>query len=430
MGDVTDSIGGGGIFGDVLGSLGYGPNMEQAFEHNADRWGMVLGTNDQGQGLNLAPSLVNAGFAYGTSGLLNTNVVDNLFTGNEGDAALGAAEGYGLNYLQSGSGGADVGDGTNLFAGDTPGNYSNVGGGGIDPSTGVSAPPPDPYGAGSGFGQDTLPAMGLPSDTGVGGAPGGVTDPSASFISTSSADPTPLTPQLAQQLGIAAPLGTDMSVTPVDAGGGGLPEGGGTNLFASDQPGGFSNVGGGGSDLPGGSTTGGDNDFMRWLGKHKGLTGMLGLSALNAFKQPKLPGAARSAQDSANASIGQANQTIATGGMGPQWAQQKATIDQSIDQQIQQATEQMMQQAINSGMGANSGVTAQKISQLRAQLETQRQQLYMQAQQQNVQNAIRVLSGDNQVLMNIGNMQMQQSEEARNAAMETARLALMLGGLG
>lgn len=409
----------GGLFGDFTG---IGENPGDVFQHQADRIDSVLGSSPSGEGgLNLAPTIINGLIGYGSSGLLNTGVVDNLFTGNEGDALIGAAEGYGTSYLQGGGGG--VGDGvdpgtggTNLFEGDTSGNFSNVGGGGID--TGITPGVTDP-----GAGGTNLFAGDVPGNfSNVGG--GGLVDPNTpgSFIPTNSADPTPMTPQLAQQFGIA----------PMDAGAtpGMDPGTGGTNLFAGDTPGDFSNVGGGGAGLPGGSTTGGDNDFLKWLGKHKTTAGLLGISALNAFKTPKLPGAARTAMDSANAGIGQANQTISTGGMGPQWQQQKATIDASIDQQMRQMTEQMMQSAVNSGMGSSSAVTAQKIQQMKAQLETQRQQLYMQAQQQNVQNALRVLTGDNQVLMGIANMQMRNSAESRQAASETAELALLLSGLG
>ena len=63
---------------------------------------------------------------------------------------------------------------------------------------------------------------------------------------------------------------------------------------------------------------------------------------------------------------------------------------------------------------------------MRGQLEQQRQALYLQAQQQNVAQAVTVLTGGNQVLDQIAQMQLNQSDQARAAASQTAELALLL----
>jgi hypothetical protein len=68
----------------------------------------------------------------------------------------------------------------------------------------------------------------------------------------------------------------------------------------------------------------------------------------------------------------------------------------------------------------------QQIAQMTANLNVQRQQLYAQAQQQNVTNALAELSGGDSVLTSIGATQLQQSEEAQALAAQTAELALLL----
>ena len=163
-------------------------------------------------------------------------------------------------------------------------------------------------------------------------------------------------------------------------------------------------------------------------GKGFAETGLLGMSLMNALSKPKLPGAAQSALNLNTPLAQQAAGVISTGGTGsPAWNQQKASIDASIDQQIQQQAEALQQAAANSGEGnQNSGVVQQQLATMRGQLEQQRQALYLQAQQQNVAQAVTVLTGGNQVLDQIAQMQLNQSDQARAAASQTAELALLL----
>jgi hypothetical protein len=174
------------------------------------------------------------------------------------------------------------------------------------------------------------------------------------------------------------------------------------------------------------------SDILNWFKKNPAQAGLLGISGLEALSKPQLPGAARTALGAAGPAVQQAEAIIQSGGTAtPIWAQQKAAIDASIDQQIQQQAEALQQAAVNSGMGdKNSGVVQQQIAKMKADLEVQRQQLYFQAQQQNVSNAVAELTGSNQVLASISQMQLAQDEAARQAAAQTAELAFLLRGLG
>jgi hypothetical protein len=167
---------------------------------------------------------------------------------------------------------------------------------------------------------------------------------------------------------------------------------------------------------------------LNWMGAHPASTALTGLSLLNSLKRPALPPAAAQASGAASASLPQQQQIVSSGGTAaPQWTQQKSAIDAQVDQQVKQLTEQLMQAQINSGAGGgDSAVTQQKIAQLKSTLETQRQQLYMAAQAQNVAQAIQLMSGNNATLMATAQMQLQQSQEAQAAAMQTAELALLL----
>jgi hypothetical protein len=167
-----------------------------------------------------------------------------------------------------------------------------------------------------------------------------------------------------------------------------------------------------------------------WLSnaKNVGTAGMLGLSLKNALSKPKLPGASQTASAGATQAVQGATSTIQSGGTAtPEWGSQKASIDATIDQQITQQTEAIQQAAANSGQGnQNSGIVQQQIAQMTSNANTQRQQLYAQAQQQNVQAALSELSGGDATLTSIGNMQLQQSQEAQQLAAQTAEMALML----
>lgn len=160
------------------------------------------------------------------------------------------------------------------------------------------------------------------------------------------------------------------------------------------------------------------------------LTGAsLGLGLYSLMNKAQLPGAAQQALGAAGPAVSQAQTMIASGGQGsPLWGSQKAAIDAQIDQQIQNFTRAIQQNAQNQGQGgANSMVVQQQIQQATAQLETQRQSMYMAAQQQNVNNAVAELTGGNQTLMAIANLQFQEDQAAqqlaRNIGLVTGNLA-------
>jgi hypothetical protein len=185
------------------------------------------------------------------------------------------------------------------------------------------------------------------------------------------------------------------------------------------------------TDIP--STTdlgGGPTSWTDWFKSPKNdlSAGMFGMSLFNALNRPALPGAAKTALGAAGPAVAQAQGIISSGGVNtPIWTQQKASIDASIDAQIQQASDALMQQAANAGEGGkNSGIVQQQLAAIRENMETQRQQLYLQAQQQNVNNAVAELTGGNQTLSSIANIQLQQSNEARTLAQQTAMLAAQL----
>lgn len=167
-----------------------------------------------------------------------------------------------------------------------------------------------------------------------------------------------------------------------------------------------------------------------WLSNPKNLAtlGSLGVSALSGSHQPKLPAASSTAAANATALTKGALPIIQSGGTaGPQWASQKASIDATIDNEIKQQSQAIQQAAVNSGEGnQNSGIVQQQIAAMTQQANLQRQELYTQAQQQNVQNAITELTGGDALLAQIGNMQLSQEERAQQIAAQTAQLALRL----
>jgi hypothetical protein len=154
---------------------------------------------------------------------------------------------------------------------------------------------------------------------------------------------------------------------------------------------------------------------------------LLGISGVQAFSKPQVPEASKTLSGTAGPGAANASAVIQSGGTAtPAWAQQKESIDAALDQQLKEQTAAMMQQAVNSGQGADSQVTLQQINKLKNQIETQRQQLYAQAQSQNVQAALSQLGISDQALSNVANVQFQASNQARQQAASTAELALIL----
>jgi hypothetical protein len=179
------------------------------------------------------------------------------------------------------------------------------------------------------------------------------------------------------------------------------------------------------------SSSGGIADWFSNPSNDLTLAG-LGIAAYTGLHQPSLPRASQTALDTAGPLLKSAQSTLLSGGTAtPSWQQQKAAIDASIDQQIKQQSQAMQQAAVNSGMGnQNSGIVQQQLSEMKSKLETQREQLYFQAQQQNVSTAISELTSENSVLTGIGRMQLEQSLQAQQSAYQTANLVSKLYSLG
>lgn len=173
------------------------------------------------------------------------------------------------------------------------------------------------------------------------------------------------------------------------------------------------------------------SSVMDWLKVPKNAlqAGMFGMSLKNALTQPGLPGAAKTAAGIAGPAAQAAAGVIQTGGTGtPLWQNQKASIDSNIDMQIQNEAMALQQAAANSGMGdQNSGVVQQQINAMKERMNAQRLQAYTQVQQQNVTNAVSELTGSNQTLTQIADMQLRQQQGAMQLASQTAELAGWLG---
>jgi hypothetical protein len=272
--------------------------------------------------------------------------------------------------------------------------------------------------------------------TGAGGVTGGIGQ---------------LSPDLASSLGVSQGTGAtapslvgapDAAATfsPSITGGSDLTSGMGTNglgfqtgdMSAIDAAGGGAapTAGGSfGSDIVGGLKTAAGKAGT-WAASHPVNALMYGNALMTALSKPQLPGAAQTALGASSQAVQQAQSILASGGTSsPLWATQKSSIDQSINQNLNNAIEQLVQSAQTSGQGGrDSAVVQQGINRLNQQAETQRQQLYSQALNQIVSSAVSELSGGNQTLGAIAQMQMSQSAQARQAASQTAELATLLGG--
>jgi hypothetical protein len=454
---VTDVV---GAIIDAVGDAGVAAGVGDAAVDAG-----VAGAADAGIGAGVAAGAGDAALGAGLDAGVGAGVAD-LGAGAGLDAGLGAA---GLD-AGVGAGTADLGAGA-LDAGLGAGDAAAAGAGGVDATTAalpagaagapgaggatldainVTAPSLAPGSAAAGgtggisdlLGSSALAAAGAGGGgSGVPGAasvspgadqpltasntPPGVTDigqtlDSGQFLSANDTGPSlqNLDPNLAGQLGIDPSGGfnsgsvggdfdlTNAEVSPADTG------------IDPNAPAGGGSGGGLGGDL------------SKWFSSPKniGTAGLLGLSLKNALTKPSLPSADTTASNAATQAVQSATSVVQSGGTAtPEWASQKASIDATINQQIQQQTQAIMQAAASSGEGnQNSGIVQQQIAQMTANANTQRQQLYAQAQQQNVSNALSELNGGDQVLTSIGNTQLQESEQAQALAAQTAELALLL----
>lgn len=365
---------GGGVAAGEAGALGTAVSA-------GDIAALTAGAVDTGAGAAALGGAADAGIASGLAGLAGSLPADAAAAG----AAGGLAEGVG--------GSAAMLPEQTVTAASTAGS----GGAGVSDLLGSS-----PLLASLGASPGSMTDIGQTLNTGQ-----------PQFLSANDFQPSmqTLPPDVMQSLGIdPASFAPDLSTPSFDAG-----------AFGADNPG-F-----GPMNIADPTTLQG---IEGWLSnpKNAATAGMLGLSLKSALSQPKLPGALGQANANAAAETKAALPVIQSGGTaGPEWASQKSSIDATIDQQIQQQSQALQQAAANSGMGGqNSGVVQQQIAEMTRQANVQRQQLYAQAQQQNVQNALAELSGGDQTLTAIGATQLQQSEQAQALAAQTAELALLL----
>lgn len=164
-----------------------------------------------------------------------------------------------------------------------------------------------------------------------------------------------------------------------------------------------------------------------WAGNNPLTLAKMGIAGYTALHKTPLTDTQKTLANQSTAGASAATAMIQSGGTGgPQWTQQKASIDASIDQQIQQAKQQILQNAQNSGQGADSQVTVQQIQKMQQQAETMRQQQYMAAQQQNVQTALSQLGISDSGLQSVANAEFQNNKQAQSTASDTAQLALMM----
>lgn len=397
---------------------------------------------DAGADIGAGALAADAGTSAALGGIADTGIADAGvgtlgdvgFTGagtgalaDTGTAALGADSalgGAGADTAALGSGGA------------IPGAVGDAGAGAMLPEQTVLGQAAGPAAAGTSSLPDALGGMVLPSAVAAGapgaggsGVPGASAQPadfSGSLASTTptqflSADDTApslqsLDPSTMQALGIDPTGGLND------------PGGAGGDFDLSNAAVNPSDTGiDPNAPAPGAGQGGG---IGSWLSnpKNAATAGLLGLSLKNALTTPKLPGADATASAAAQQAVKGATSVVQSGGTAtPEWGSQKASIDATINQQIQQQTEAIMQAAASSGEGnQNSGIVQQQIAQMTQNANVQRQNLYAQAQQQNVSNALSELSGGDQVLTSIGNTQLQQSEEAQALAAQTAEMALLL----
>jgi hypothetical protein len=355
------------------------------------------------------------------------------------DAAIGADAVIGADAAAVGAGAADVGAvagaGADLGAVAGAADAGAAAGAGAIPEVLVSAPATAGAGGAGAIGGaiGALPGLALGA-----GPTGSVATPDASGNPSTDATAGPqallpgvpgasaLDPNLASALGIdfnvpgadatidASPL-TFGSANPADLSG--VPGLQPTDILASG-PAAAPDSGGAGSSI------------ASWLSHPKNAitASMLGLSGIQAFSKPALPSGASQALGSAGASVSQAQQVLAAGGMGgPTWALQKQSIDAGMAQRERQLIQSIQQNAATSGGGgADSGLVQQQIAQARAQLEVEREQAYAQAASQNVAAAVAELTGGNQTLTSVAQMQLAQQNASRQQATQLAQLAALL----
>jgi hypothetical protein len=333
--------------------------------------------------------------------------------------------------LDAGAGGAGAGT-ASLGASPIPeltvtGTAPAAGGGGLTSALGQTATAAAPIaasglgGSGAGGGGSGVPGAQASGINGpesgssdiapsISDTPGGLSDTGGSFLpATADSSVQSLSPDLMQSLGIDTgniQAGVDPSLAA-------------TPDMPSVAPESF-------GDQVGDKAS----EFGKWLEspKNAATAGLLGLSAKNALTTPKLSAASQAAEANAAAEAKGALPVIQSGGTAsPEWGSQKASIDATVDNQIKQQTQAIMQAAASSGEGGqNSGIVQQQIAAMTQQANLQRQQLYAQAQAQNVQQAVSEISGGDSTLTTIGNTQLQQSQEAQQLASQTAEMALLL----
>jgi len=367
----------GAAAGSTLGEALAGGNLKQDVTAGALSYAggelSGLGGAAGAAGSDAASGVTDINSLYGGLNTGANGYFGDVLTGGGAGAAGGGATSIGDLY-----GGLNTG--ANEYLGNTFANPVTTGGGTGAP-TAPTAPNLSP----------TQISIGQPAPTSIATLYGGVPNPVASGGSAGALSPLPN----AGTAGAVAPLSATTSAAgAVDTGTGGILQNAGS-------------------------------DILNFIKKNPGTAAQLLGTAYAASHKPSLPGSLKSLQSTELANVQSAQGVINSGGQSsPNWQAQKTTIDQTIDQQVQQATQALLQRAANSGLDPNSMVVQQQIAQLTQQATTQKNQLYQQALQQNVNEAMSLLSGGSQTLTQIGNTQLQQDQQAQNLIAQLAGGAL------
>ena len=252
------------------------------------------------------------------------------------------------------------------------------------------------------------------------GAPLSLTPDASTFLPVTSGGAA-LSADMANALGIQQGLGASPAVAPTGVSPS-VPDFGGTGMDPAT-------VGPDSNWLDKLQALGGK--AMTWAGNNPLSTAALGLTAKNLLTTPKLPSAAQTAFGASSAAVQQAEGILNSGGTSsPQWTTMKASIDSQIDQQLKTAMAQMQQTAANNGQGgANSAVVQQQMAALQQQATAQKEQLYSKALSDIVSQALTEMTGGDQTLGQIAQLQLGQSNNATQTASQTANLALQLARL-
>jgi hypothetical protein len=396
--------GGGGVLGGISSALG---------TDKSSGWGAQIANNPIAQAAAAYYGLDALGAFGSAAGATGADFSLGGALPNAGGAVAGWGQGTAIAGLDAAGSVADAtalggasaalagggGAGGSAMAADALGAAGALGG------TGAASATPSMFSLGGG----ALPSAG-------GGAAAFGATPSASFLPVTGAGPGLSTLDATT----AANLGIDTSG--VGAVGGATPSGSFLSGLGDKAMGAVGDAGHAISGALGKVGSGIMNNPLQSAG--------LALMARNVLGGPQqLPSYAQQAGNTATDLQTQANGILQSGGTSsPMWNGMKASIDSSIDGNLKNAIEQLKQSAANSGQGGdNSAVVQQGINNLTQQAETQRQAQYTQALSSITNQAVSMLTGGNQTLTSLAQMQMANNSQAQASAGQIGEMAALIG---